>query len=154
MKPCISLNTATLITGISRRTLWRHVANSLLQKLHTPSGQSAQVVLADVLKLGEITFTERETADLLAADKGDARAQNAMGIFFHRRKNHAAAYAWFDKAARQSHADALQWLAIYHAAGHQGGEPDEAAALDYLEAAARAGHSIAQAQLETLRAGE
>jgi TPR repeat protein len=102
-----------------------------------------------VLPLMRAPLAPGERALLLSADAGDAGAQAELGAVFHALGAMATAVHWWQLAAAQGHADAMQWLGRCYAAG-EGVAQDEHLALMWISKAAAAGHSIAAAQMEGL----
>lgn len=99
-------------------------------------------------------LSAQDTALLIEADGGDAGAQGQIGAVFHGLGEMKTAVYWWQLAAAQGDADAMQWLGRCYAAG-DGVEQDERLALMWISKAAAAGHAIAAAQLDGLlhRAG-
>lgn len=150
----ITLATAIAITGLSRRTLWRRISDGSLRRAEDvnaggASSQRTLVAAADVLPLVPRPLSEGDQALLIKADGGDAVAQAEIGTVFHRFGNARTAVYWWQLAAVQGVADAMQWLGRCHAAG-EGVERDENLALMWISKAAAAGHAIAGAQLQGL----
>ena len=82
-------------------------------------------------------------ADLLrAAQDGDARAQNLVGVMLVRGEgvptDPATGHAWLHKAAEQNYAPALRNLGVLHAKG------DDGVPIDYTEANAATALAAAQ----------
>ncbi|MBS0318396.1 MAG: sel1 repeat family protein [Proteobacteria bacterium] len=107
-----------------------------------------------MLPLMRVPLSADETALLIEADAGHAKAQGELAAVFHRLGEMKTAVYWWQLAAAQGDADAMQWLGRCHAAG-EGVEQDERLALMWISKAAAAGHAIAAAQLDGLlhRAG-
>ena len=157
--PFISLEAAELMTGISRRTLWRRVADGVLDS--GPKDARGRATLGlDALRepLQEYTglsLGPDEQLLLLQADTGQADAQTELGALLYLRNGAAhpaprEALHWLQQAADQGHADAMHWLALTSAAQH--GAPCRHEALMWLGRAATAGHMIARQQLDSLLA--
>lgn len=152
----ISLDTAIVVTGLSKRTLWRRISDGALRKAEDGPGNSGggRTLLdaRDVLPLMRAPLSAAETALLIEADAGRADAQAEMGAVFHRIGEMKTAVYWWQLAAAQGHADAMQWLGRCYAAG-EGVEQDENLALMWISKAAAAGHAIAAAQMAGLLRG-
>lgn len=145
----ISLESAIALTGLSRRTWWRHIAEGQVNRVADDARGRAMLAWADVLPRLSAPLDAPEQALVLLADAGDASAQNDLGqIFFAQAQFKAAGY-WWQQAAKKGHADAMQWLGHCYLTG-QGVMPDEYLALMWIARAAAHGHVIAQAQMRGL----
>ena len=149
----LSLEAAIAVTGLSKRTLWRRIAEGALRKVGSDGTKNAATLrLDDVLALAGLAF-DAETCSLLAtADRGDPEAQTAVGQLFLLRQRPGIAVYWLERAAQQDAADAMQCLGQCHAAGH-GVPRDEPLALMWIAKAAAAGHPIARRQIAGLLGG-
>jgi hypothetical protein len=148
--PCISLYAAETLTGRSRRTLWRKVADGTLPRGPDDAQGRATVpwlALSPWLKLppGEPT-----QALVLTADAGVASAQAELGEALLQAGAAGGAVYWFQLAAKQGAGDAMHWLAMCHLRG-EGCEASLPQGMVWLAKAAGAGHRIAQSQLEGWR---
>ncbi|MGH6952603.1 MAG: tetratricopeptide repeat protein, partial [Alphaproteobacteria bacterium] len=85
-----------------------------------------------------------------AAERGDGRAQMALGFMYDRGNgvavDHAAAIRWYRKAAEQGHAGAENGLGEMHASG-RGVPRDEREAAKWFRRAAERGNPVAQNNL-------
>lgn len=145
----VSLQTAIAITGKSRRTLWRRIEAADLRR---DGENSRNKTLLDgdwVRQNGLVNMDDEAWRLVLAADGGDADAQNEVGVLFLEAKIDAVALYWFEQAAAQNHADALHWLAHCHVAG-KGAPENHALGMMYLARAANLGHVIASEQLSAI----
>jgi len=145
----ISMEAAVALTGLSKRTLWRRLAEGLLQKLPAAAAVT-RLELDGVLALAGLELGAEERALLCQADAGDAAAQAEIGQFCFRAGRPAAAVYWFNLAAAQNHADAMQCLGQCYAAG-TGVARDDNLALMWIAKAAAHGHRIAQRQMAGLQ---
>ncbi len=159
----ISLDAAEVMTGISRRTLWRRVADGRLTSADKDSrGRTTVVLDGDLLALVQtglgLTLDAPAQSALVQADTGHAQAQAELGaqLFDSAGKllpaAHTAALYWLQQAAQQGQADAMHWLGLD--AAQQGSAPsNHHQALAWLAQAAAHGHVIAQQQVQTLLEG-
>ena len=85
-----------------------------------------------------------------AADAGHAEAETDLGLALLQEGKAVAAVAFFQRAARQDHPEAMHWLYRCYREG-LGIERDENLAMMWLHKAAAQGHVIAQAQTSALR---
>ncbi len=81
-----------------------------------------------------------------AADQGDARAQNHLGLMYQTGRgvpqDAGAAARWFRRAAELGHVDAQNSLGNFYAAG-RGVSQDDVLALKWLGLASARGHNMA-----------
>ena len=170
--PCISLNTAAVLTGRSVRTWQRRIEEGLVPRLGDERGR-ALVAWDAVRPALALRLDEAEVELLVRADQGDARAQAEVGALFALaalRDAKAAAPSnlgggsampalhFLTRAAEQGEADAMHWLGLLHAAGLPMAEGDKAddgkaLALMWVAKAAAHGHAIAAQQLGALLPG-
>jgi TPR repeat protein len=87
------------------------------------------------------------------ADKGDARAQNRLGVMYNIgqgvTEDYSTAMAWYRKAAEQGDADAQYGLGLMYMLG-QGVPEDNASALMWYRKAAEQGRANAQFNLGSM----
>ena len=166
--PCISLNTAAVLTGRSIRTWQRRIEEGLVPRLGDERGR-ALVAFDAVRPALAVELAAAEVDLLVRADQGDAQAQAEVGALFalaalDEAKAAAPAHTaggsaipalhFLTRAAEQGQADAMHWLGLLHAAGL--GEPGDgkALALMWIAKAAAHGHVIAARQLAGLLPGD
>ena len=162
--PCISLNTAAVLTGRSVRTWQRRIEEGLVPRLGDERGR-ALVAWDAVRPALALRLDEAEVELLVRADQGDARAQAEVGALFALaalRDAKAAAPSnlgggsampalhFLTRAAEQGEADAMHWLGLLHAAGLGESGDGDALALMWVARAAAHGHAIAARQLAGL----
>ena len=147
----IGLDAAIAVTGLSKRTLWRRIAEGVVRKAPSGSGiAAASLLMEDVLMLSGLDLDADDVRLLVEADQGAAGAQTAMGQRFFLLQRYSAAIYWFERAAEQGEADAMQCLGQCHAAGY-GVLRDEHLALMWIAKAAAHGHAIARRQMAELQ---
>ncbi|MDY0071319.1 MAG: hypothetical protein RBR77_01565 [Thauera sp.] len=140
----ITLNTAVLLSALSKRTLWRRIAAGQLRTLEgTGQGEHARVVLEDVLAMSPLQLGSQEQALIVAADGGEAAAQCELGLLLLEQQQPAEAVGWLQLAARQQHGEAMHQLGRCYIAG-LGVEADEALGAGWISRAAAAGHELAR----------
>ncbi|MBK1695474.1 hypothetical protein CKO09_12120 [Chromatium weissei] len=147
--PSISLNTAATLTGLSKRTLWRHIHRGTLAVLSEP-GEETQVSLADVLPLACVSFTSAEHALIEAADAEDPLAQTDLALLFLEIARPAEAVSWLMRAANQRYPDAMCYLGRCYLSGCGIARNHDNGAL-WLSHAAIKGHALAQALTQWLQ---
>jgi TPR repeat protein len=146
----VSLQTAIVITGKSRRTLWRRIEEADLRRDAEANRNKTLLDGNWVRQNSLLDLDDEEWGLVLAADGGDAEAQNEVGVLFLEAQMEAAALYWFEQAAAQNHADALHWLAHCHVTG-KGAPENHALGMMYLARAANLGHVIANEQLSAIQ---
>ena len=91
-------------------------------------------------------YAAARAAWLAAADQGDARAQNNLGLMYQTGRgvpqDYGAAAQWFQRAAERGHVGAQSSLGNFYAAG-RGVAQDDVLALMWLSLASVRGHNMA-----------
>ena len=148
----ISLDAAEAVTGISRRTLWRRVAEGAFASGDKDARGRTTLALDGVLALMQgntgMALGADEVRVLRQADAGDAPAQADMGAMLYVAGARQPALYWLHAAAEQGSAEAMQWLGTHHAAA--GNAQDDHQALMWLAKAAALGHPVARRQVDGL----
>lgn len=149
----ISLDAAVAITGLSKSTLWRRVADGTVGRGGTDARNRTVLKLDDVLRLVAVPLSPDDVAVLLRADAGEADAQADMGALFYLAGAGKAALYWLNEAAEQGNTEAMHWLGIAYAHGSEGDAvpQDENLAIMWMAKAAAAGHPLAREQMQRLR---
>lgn len=147
-----SVPTAALLLDRSERTLQRWCEDGTLQVVHRDArrGSRQLVNLAQVLEFFGPHSAPDFAALIEAADAGHAEAETDLGLALLQEGKAVAAVAFFQRAARQDHPEAMHWLYRCYREG-LGIERDENLAMMWLHKAAAQGHVIAQAQTSALR---
>lgn len=145
----VSLDASIVVTGLSKRTLWRRVSDGALQKAGEDARGRVLLYVDEVIRLMHAPLSMEDGLLLVKADAGDADAQADLAISFHERHEFDVAVYWWQLAAEQGHADAMQWLGRCHAAG-EGVQKNETLAMMWISKAASSGHQIAAQQLTGL----
>jgi uncharacterized protein len=103
---------------------------------------------------GRLTAAEMVRAIQMAAIRGDATSQNALGVMYAHGigvlRNFVRAEYWFKKAADQRYGAALYHLGVLYKAGPEGIHQDLSKANDYFTASALAGFRPTMNQLADL----
>lgn len=146
----ITLTTATSLTGLSKRTLWRRIAEGLL---HTQGGadqgESTRIPLDEVIALSPLQLEADDTALILDADAGQAEAQCDLALLFLMENKPAEAVGWLTLAAQKNYPEAMHQLGRCHIAGN-GVAPNEQIGIQWISAAAALGHSTAKHMIHYL----
>jgi hypothetical protein len=146
----ISLNTSAHLTRVSKHTRWRRIAAGHLrgEKLPDPHGRTLIPLAAIAADIG-LALGDEETAVIQQADAGVAAAQQELALIFLQAGRPDRARPWLDLAAEQGYANALFCLGEARIAAPMT-DPSEGLAL--IRRAAVAGHPLALAVMEGLRA--
>lgn len=147
MKAAISIDTAIILTGISKRTFWRRLADGQVTREGNDDRGRTMLSLDDLLLLVPVDPEDYEL--LIEADSGDADAQNDLAQLFLEADRPDIALHWFKLAVDQDHADAMHNLATLHIKGI-GVPKDETVGLMWLAKAATLGHQLSQLQVSAL----
>jgi TPR repeat protein len=103
---------------------------------------------------GRLNNAEAVLAVEMAARKGDASSQNALGVMYAKGigvpTNYVRAAYWFQKAADQRYAAAIYHLGVLYKAGPSGIKQDLARADNLFTASALAGYRPTMNQLQEL----
>ncbi len=103
---------------------------------------------------GHLTNGETVLLIQMAAQKGDASSQNALGVMYAKgigvSVNYVRAAYWFTKAADQRYAAAIYHLGVLYKSGPNGIKQDLARANNYFTASALAGYRPTMNQLQEL----
>lgn len=146
----ISLDTAIIITGISKRTLWRRIAEKIITRHGRDSRGRATVNFDDIKPLICIPTNDDDIELIRKSDIGNAEAQNELGQMFAAAEKFEAATYWLRASADQDFPDAMQNLGACYIAG-KGVQKDENLGIMWIAKAASCGHTIALKQIKSLR---
>lgn len=145
----ISIDTASAITGLSRRTWWRRISAGDVTRVTDDNRGRAMLLWSEVAPHVCAPIEPEDQPFFLQADAGDAGAQGDIGQLFLMSKKYQAAFYWFGQAAQQNHPDAMQWLGHCYING-KGVSENENLGIMWLAKAAALGHVIAQGQMKGL----
>lgn len=146
----VCLSTAITLTGLSKRTLWRRVADGTLTSL--PSPGETRLPLDQVRALMPFSLSDDELALVLAADAGEPPAQCDLGWLLLEHGLAAEALTWMERAAKAFFPDAMHTLGRCLIAG-QGAEADRRAGAEWLCRAADQGYAVSRPLAAWLRSG-
>ncbi|MEJ6655292.1 MAG: tetratricopeptide repeat protein [Pseudomonas sp.] len=146
----ISLETAIIVTEISKRTLWRRITEGQITRLDADDERlRALLAFDDIAPLLCIPVEPEDHELLIDADAGDAEAQNDLAQLFLDAGKVDIALHWLNLAVEQQHPDAMHNLAKLHIKG-VGVPKNESIGLMWLTKAAAHGHPIAKQQMAAL----
>lgn len=148
--PSICISTASAVTGLTKRTLWRYMKDGRLTPLgETSQGNRTRVALEEVMKLCTDPLDKPDEQMVLAADAGDCEAQCDVGIWMLERDHPSIARDWFMSAARAGNPDAMCYLGCDLLLGMGGGR-NEVEGMRWLHQAAALEQPLPIALLEAL----
>lgn len=145
----ISLDTASIIADISKRTLWRRINDGSITSHDNDQRGRTMLMLKDIIPKSCISIQAEDYETLIRSDNGDSCAQNDLALLFIQEGRLDIALYWLNLAAEQGHADAMQLLSEVYAKG-AGVKKCETTALMWLAKSAAHGHLIAKQQLFSL----
>lgn len=149
--PNISLKTATLLTGMSLRTLRRRIADGALKCASSEEDYNKTLICFDSIKNDIGIALEPDDIELIKdADAGEPEAQNDLGVLFLENNKPQNAIYWLELAAKQDFADAMHLLGTCYLKGN-GLAKDNNLALMWIAKAASLGHPIAIEQIKSIR---
>lgn len=141
----VSLSSATLLTGLSKRTLWRRISSGEL-----PRGDSGGKAMIDIDSVADSFIVPAEVELVLQADRGSAEACNDLALLFLDARRDSEAVYWLRKAATADHPDAMHWLGRCYVEG-RGVPKDADLGTMWLARSAAHGHAISKAQMAGMR---
>lgn len=149
MPTIISLDTVCAITEMSKSTWRRRIAKGDFTRLEDDARGRAMLLWSEVEPHICVPIEPEDKEFILLADAGDAEAQDDIGQLFLMSEKYQAAIYWFEQAAQQNNADAMQWLGHCYVNG-KGVPKDENLGIMWTAKAAALGHVIAQGQMKGL----
>ncbi len=147
----LSLHAATTLTEWSIRTIRRRIADGTLLCAADNEAYYKTMICFDSIKHDIcIALTPDDIKLIKNADSGDAIAQNDLALLFLEHNKSKSAVSWLELAAKQHFADAMQLLGSCYLEGN-GLAKDDNLAMMWIAKAASLGHSIALAQIQSIR---
>lgn len=146
----ISIQSAVTLTGRSERTLWRWIADGTLIRAREAANGKTMLHIESVRPHISIPVEKEEMELIVRADRGDAEAQNDLGLMFLAHLEPERALYWLKLAADQNYADAMHWLGRCYIDGN-GVARDDNLGIMWLSKAAAHGHAISREQMQTMR---
>lgn len=152
----ISLDSAILVTGLSKRTLWRRLTDGSITRMEKDSRGRAMLAFEDLIPLLSVPVAPEDYLLFIAADAGDAGAQNDLALLFLEVGQPEVARHWLEAAANtqrpDASSDAMHNLAHLYLSG-TGVSRNEHLGLMWLAKAAARGYVIAERQMAALVQG-
>jgi TPR repeat protein len=126
-------------------------ARTYITKAHEAGNPHATFTLGLIYLSGSIfPRDDAKGAELIrmAADKGEAAAQNAIGAWLANgsqgyAKDDVEAVSWFKRAAEQKYPAAMAWMGAFTEAGRGGLVRDDLVALDWFKKSGELGNATA-----------
>jgi len=147
----VSLQAATTLTEWSERTLRRRIADGTLKCAAGNEAHYKTMICFDSIKRDLCIAPDPDNIELIkSADAGDAKAQNDLALLFLENNKPKSAVYWLELAAKQGFADAMQLLGCCYLEGN-GLAKDDNLAIMWIAKAASLDHSIALAQIQSIR---
>jgi len=147
----VSLQAAITLTGWSERTIRRRIADGTLQCAANNEIHYKTMICFDSIKHDMCIALDTDDFELIkSADAGDVKAQNELALLFLEQNKPKSAVYWLELAAKQNFADAMHLLGCCYLEGN-GLPKDENLALMWIAKAASLDHSIALAQIQSIR---
>ncbi|MEH6389656.1 MAG: tetratricopeptide repeat protein [Pseudomonas profundi] len=148
----ISLDSAIIVTEISKRTLWRRLTEGQITRLANDDRGRAMLAFDNIVPLICVPVVLEDHELFINADAGDADAQNDLAQLFLEVGKPGIAVYWLQAAVDQEHPDAMHNLAQIFIKG-TGVLQDDNTGLMWLAKAAAHGHVIAKRQMAHLVPG-
>jgi hypothetical protein len=146
----VSLQAATTLTEWSERTIRRRLADGSLKCADNSSHYKTMICFNSIKHDICIVLDSDDIELLKAADSGDAEAQNDLALLFLEHNKLKSAVYWLELAAKQQFTDAMHLLGCCYLEGN-GLPKDDNLAIMWIAKAASLGHSIAVAQIQSMR---
>jgi len=147
----VSLQSAITLTEWSERTLRRRLADGSLRCAADNGAYFKTMICFDSIKHDICIPLNPDDIELIKnADSGNAKAQNDLALLFLEHNKLKSAVYWLELAAKQQLADAMHLLGRCYLEGN-GLPKDDSLALMWIAKAASLGHSIALAQIQSIR---
>jgi TPR repeat protein len=138
-----------LLTGKSRRTLWRRVSNGSVARVVKDSRGCTQLSLDEVVPSMPTVFDSLDLELVLETDSGDADAIHDLGQTFALVSMYEAAKECWELASAKSHPDAMQSLGALYIDGRVEIK-DPKIGVMWIAKASAEGHKAAEEQMRLL----
>lgn len=147
----VSLQAATTLTEWSIRTIRRRLADGTLRCAADNEAYYKTMICFDSIKHEICVALAPEDIELIkSADAGNVTAQNDLALLFLEQNKPKSAVYWLELAAKQQAADSMHLLGCCYLTG-KGLAKDDNLAMMWIAKAASLGHSIALAQIQSIR---
>jgi TPR repeat protein len=149
MSRAIRLDAATIVTKVSRRTLWRRLSEGRITRQADDEAGRTMITFENIVPMLCVPMTLKDHELLIEAASGDAEAQNDLALLFLDANKPDIGLHWLTLAANQDHPDAMHNLSRLYIKGI-GTPKDDSIGLMWLAKAASVGHVIADQQITAL----
>jgi len=145
----VSISTVAALIGQSERTLRRRIAEGRVFRAADSTVSRTLIPLGDIREQIAIPLGAEEVDLIVAADAGNAEAQNDLALLFLSHGKFKHAVYWLNLSAKQGYTDAMHWLGRCYLEG-KAMVVDENMGMMWLANAAAHGHTISQAQIQSI----
>jgi len=149
MSRAINLEAAVWITQLSKRTLWRRLAEGLITRQEHDDEGRTMLAFEGLVPMLCIPMTQEDHELVIEAAAGNAGAQTDVALLFLDAEKPDVGLHWLTLAADQGHSDAMHHLSKLYIQG-SGLPKDDSLGLMWLAKAASLGHTIAGEQITAL----
>jgi TPR repeat protein len=149
MTRAISLDAATIVMQVSKRTLWRRISDGQITRQNNDAEGRTMLTFEDIVPMLCVPVTPEDYDLIIEAAAGDAEAQNDLALLFLDADKPEIGLHWLNMAADQGNPDAMHHLSKLCITG-TGTPKDESIGLMWLAKAASLGHVIAGQQITAL----
>jgi TPR repeat protein len=146
----ISLATAITLTGWSKRTLWRRIADGRLARIDDSAHDDKAKIHLDAIKPHICIPLAPEDCYLVEkADAGNVEAQTDLALIFLSNDKSESAVYWLKLAAKQNERGAMHLLGRCYIDGN-GLPKNQNLGIMWIAKAAAHGHVISQGQIRAI----
>jgi TPR repeat protein len=149
MTRSISLDAATIVTQVSKRTLWRRISDGKITRQNNDAEGRTVLTFEDIAPMLCVPMAPEDHELLINAAAGDAESQNDLAVLFLDADKPDISLHWLKMAANQGHPDAMHNLSKLYIEGI-GIQKDDSTGLMWLAKSASLGHVIAGQQIAAL----
>ena len=149
MSRAINVEAAVWITQLSKRTLWRRLAEGQITRQENDGEGRTMLTFEDLVPMLCIPVAPQDHDLIIEAAAGDAEAQNDLALLFLDADKSDIGLHWLTLAADQGHPDAMHNLSKLYIQG-SGTPKNDSLGLMWLGKAAALGHIIAGEQVAAL----
>lgn len=149
MSRAINLDAASIVTQVSKRTLWRRLSDGQITRQENDEEGRTMLTFEDIIPMLCVPVAPEDYGLLTKAAAGDAESQNDLALLFLDADKPEIGLHWLNRAADQGNPDAMHNLSKLCMKGI-GTPKDESTGLMWLAKAASLGHVIAGQQITAL----
>ena len=149
MSRAINVEAASSVTQLSKRTLWRRLAEGQITRQENDGEGRTMLTFDDLVPMLCIPVAQQDHDLIIEAAAGDAEAQTDLALLFLEADKPDLGLSWLTLAADQGHSDAMHHLSKLYIQG-SGIQKNDSLGLMWLAKAASLGHMIAGEQITAL----